>query len=520
MISKRLKLIVFSLSILLFSCWSFLIHNNWIAFQSLRFNDPLWLTNAIYPWLYIILILYLILFFIFYNGFEQKIFNVFFLSLFTLVIYGTPYIVSNYYRFPDTFYVVKYSLVIGDILTKKVDAIYPVSYPLSYVFFNIVSKIVSIDLFDFSRLIWAPFLLVSSIILWYIFVEKIFGSKVAMISSLLAIPTQIIEITTSPNSLGIFFVLILLILCTFKGSSFNFLFLILFIACVLTHSISFMVILIFLGILYLFQFLPGSSIEISINKLVLGIVLWFCWTLLIADMGAGITRAIYNIFTLESRSLEHLTTYTVSSGKLIYPWIQEFNSYKYGLYILLAAIFFLFDLNYIFRRRISGFNVNFYSKKLMFLIISVVFFFLTLINLLFGGPNTENIISRTLNYSMLALSAYISASYFSFESLPKISKNKLRVLLFIFIFVVTVTYPTYSYARDSYINYPLSERYGDSFFIKHQNDSLINRHSKTLDFFNFMRNSQNRTDSFGFQKKATIYQNGWSTITLDGYKTY
>jgi hypothetical protein len=341
-----------------------------------------------------------------------------------------------------------------------------------------------------------------------------------MISSLLAIPTQIIEITASPNSLGIFFVLILLILCTFKGSSFNFLFLILFIACVLTHSISFMVILILLGILYLFQFLPRSSIEISINKLILGIVLWFCWTLLIADMGSGITRAIYNILTLESRSFEHLATYTVSSGNLIYPWIQKFNSYKYELYILLAAGFFIFDLKCFLRKRMAIFNDVFYSKKLMFLIISVAFFSLTLINLVFGGDDTENIISRTLNYSMLALSAYIGASYYSVESLPNISKNKLRVLLFIFIFVVTVTYPTYSYARDSYINYPLSERYGDNFFIKHENDSFISRHSKTLDFFNFMRNSQNKKDSFDIKDKVTIYQNGWSTITLDNYKVY
>lgn len=425
---------------------------------------------------------------------------------------------SNYYRFPDTANVVKYSLIIDEILTKRVDAIYPSSYPLSYVFFNIVSKVVNIDLFDFSRLIWAPFLLVGSIVLWYIFIEKIFGSKVAMVSSLLAIPTQIIEITTSPNSMGIFFVLILLLLCHYKGSSFNLLFLILFIACVLTHSISFMVILILLGILYLFQFSPTSFIKISLNKLVLGIVLWFCWTLLFAELGTGIVHGIYNILTLESRSIDHLATYTVSSGNLIYPWIQNFNSYKYELYLLLAAAFFIFDLNCIFRKRIDVLKNNAYSKKLLLLIISVAFFFLTLINLAFGGADTENIISRTLNYSMLALSAYIGASYYSIESLPKISKNKFRVLLFIFIFVVTITYPTYSYARDSYINFPLSERYGDNFFIKHENDSFISKHSKTFDFYMFMRNSQNTKNSFSLQDGATIYQNGWSTLTLDGYR--
>lgn len=505
---------------ILFSCWLLLIHDNWHSFQSLRFNDPLWLTNAIYPWLYVILVFYLILFFIFHNGFEKRALNVLFLSLFVLIIYGTPYIMSNYYRFPDTFSVVRYSLIIEEILAKRVDAIYPSSYPFSYIFYNVVSKIVNIDLFDFSRLIWAPFLLVSSIILWYIFIEKIFGSKVAMVSSLLAIPTQIIETTTSPNSLGIFFVLTLLILCHFKGSSFNFLFLILFIACVLTHSISFMVILILLGILYLFQFLPASTIKISLNKLVLGIVLWFCWTLLFAELGNGIVHGIYNILTLESRSVDHLTTYTISSGNLIYPWIQKFNSYKYELYVLLAAAFFIFDLKYVFRKRIDMLKSSAYSKKLLFLIISAVFLFLTVINLAFGGSDTENIIGRTLNYSMLALSTYIGASYYSIEALPKISKNKFLVLLFIFIFVVTVTYPTYSYARDSYINYPLSERYGDNFFINHENDSFISKHSKTLDFFRFMRNSQNKMSSFDSQDKTMIYQNGWSTITLVSYKTH
>lgn len=512
---RLFRLNILSHAVLLFSFWIFSIHANWSFFQNTRSIDPLWLVHNVYPWLYIIIFFYVLLFaIIFWNNFENKLFNIIFLGIFCVIIYVAPYIMSEYYRFPDTFSVVKNSLLIQDIISKNMHVMYPQSYPSSYVFFNLVHTVTNIDLFLFSRLIWSPLILIGTITLWYIFVEKFFNNKVALVTCMLAIPSQIIEITCSPNSLGIFLVLISLLLCTYKNNNFNFLLLVTLLTCLLTHSISFIILLLFFSVFYLFNFSQNSIIKISFNILILAIVLWFFWTLLTAGMGEGIVRAIYKILTLESKSTEHLFTYTFSSGNLVYPWIQKYNNYKYELYALLTFFVFTADAHEVYKTKINVFNNNLYSKRLMFLTSSFILLFITLLNLTYGGSDTENIISRTLNFSMLTISAYIGSYFFNFSCFPsKFSHKKRNVLLILFLLVVSTTYPSYSYARESYISYPLSQKYGDNFFLEHEDESNMDKYSKSTEFYNIMR-KQSSVESVNTEGNFIIYKNGWCSFSI------
>jgi len=521
-LSLRLfRLNILSHAVLLFSFWIFSIHANWSSFQNTRSIDPLWLVHNVYPWLYIILFFYVLLFaLIFWNNLENKLFNIIFLGIFCVIIYVAPYIVSEYYRFPDTFSVVKNSLLIQDIISKNIHiskyihVTYPQSYPSSYVFFNLVHTITNIDLFLFSRLIWSPLILIGTITLWYIFVEKFFNHKVALVTCMLAIPSQIIEITCSPNSFGIVLVLISLLLCTHKSINFNFLLLVTLITCLFAHSISFIILLLFFSVFYLFNFSQNSVTKVSFNILILSIVLWFCWTLFIGGMGEGIIHAIYTILTLESKSTERLVTYTVSSGNLIYPWIQKYNNYKYELYALLTLFVFIADAHEVYKTKINVFNNHLYSKRLMFLTISFILLLSTLLILTYGGQDSENIISRTLNFSLLAISAYIGSHFFNCSCSPhKFFNKKMNVLLMLFLLVVSTTYPVYSYARESYINYPLSQNYGDNFFLKHENESNMDKYSKSTEFYYIMK-EQSSVKSLNAQENFIIYNNGWSSFSI------
>ncbi|MGB9927136.1 MAG: hypothetical protein ACPK85_01875 [Methanosarcina sp.] len=466
------------------------------------------------------------------NNYENRLFNIIFLSIFCIIIYSLPYVISEYYRFPDTFSVVKNSLLVEDIISGKIYSVYPQSYPASYLFFNILNKITNTNLFFFSRLIWSPFVLIGFITLWYLFVEKLFNSKAALVVCMLSIPTQIIEITSSPNSFGIMLVMTALLLCTYKNSKFKFLLLITLITCVTAHPVSFVVIVIFFSFFYIFSFLPNPFLKVSFNILLLVIVLWFFWTLFTAGMGDGIIVAIYKTLTFESKSIEHLTTYTVSSGDLIYPWIQKYNTYKYELYALLACFIFVLDISNIRKNNVNIINSAYYSKRFMFLAISFILLSLTLINLTFGGADTENVISRTLNYSMLAICTYLGSSYRFFPISAGISVEKsigcksfkideLRnpyqrripltgLCLIFFLIVVSTTYPTYSYARDSYINYPISEKYGDEFFCKHEYESNLIKDSNSFYFYDLMKEKY-ATGQIDLQHNL-IYKNGWYSI--------
>lgn len=515
---------VFTLSSILFSLWILYIFNNWTLIQSLRNSDPLWLVKGVSPWINIVIIGYVLLFFTIVRfDLDGKALHLIFISYLVMVIDWTPYFLSTSCRFPDTFGVVKSSTLLPEVLSNSIMLPYPRSFPISYMLFYITRSISSIDYFSFSRLIFVPLILVGIFIFWYMFTARFFDPKVAFISVVIAIPSQIIEVSITPNSLGTILVLISLFLCTSKKWNFRFVFIIIILALVLCHAIHPFILLIFLLFFYLYiRLLKSKDIDIDKSKIYSLFFVWLAWIFSESCfMGTGIVKTIHNILMMETKNLDQASTFTTGSGNLIaaFSWIQSLTMYKYMLYGLIVIVLIILDLYYMNVNTLSTFKKPNFTKKYWFLILALTLLSSTLCVLTFGGSDTQNLISRTLNYSMLCISVYIGHSFNSFKTQLKSTSSAVKVVLVVFILLTFITYPLYSYGKDSYINFPTSQEIGFNFFENHvfENNSDTNKNfninpdSRSEYFYQFMHGTGSEILSI---KRSVIYNNGWYSLSF------
>jgi hypothetical protein len=524
-LSKNLlHITIFALSTLLFSLWIFCISSSWNYAQSLRSSDPLWLLKGVSPWLYMIIVGYILLFsIILYCDLKGKLLHLIFIFYVVLVTDATPYFLSTSCRFPDTFSVVQCSTSLPKVLSNSIMLPYPKSFPVPYMLFYIVHSLADINLFLFSRFIFAPLVLVGIFTIWYLFAARFFDPKVAFISAIIAIPSQMIEVSITPNSLGVILVLISLFLCTLKKWNFRLSFLIITLALVLSHAIHPVVLMIFLLFFYFYTNLLKSNIlDVDITKICALFVLWLTWMLSgSCFMGTGIIKTVSNILTMENKNLNHVSTYTTGSGNLIaiFSWIQSLTMYKYILYglvvlILIILNIYIMNFNPFKISKINPLKAPNFIKKYSFLILAVILLFTTLSILLFGGPDTENLISRTLNYSMLCISLHIGYSFNSLNTQFKFSPKVIMIFFIVFLLLIFITYPLYSYSKDSYINFPLSQEVGFNFFENYvsENTSDIKKnydilaYSKSDYFYQLMHGTNSEIISM---ERSVIYNNGW-----------
>lgn len=517
---KKLSFLIFELSTLSFFLWIFFIHVYSGYLQNLRMWNVFWLSKGVFPWLY--LLVFINVFFslvIFHCKINNKLLHIMMIIYLSLIIDATPYFLSNYYRFPDTFGVAMSSTLLPEILSHKLASPYPQSFPLPYMYFYITQILSAIDFYTFSTLIFSPIIITLIFILWYIFVKRIFGPRTAFISTIIAIPTQIIEVTISPNSIGIVLLFICLVLSTFSKNITRLLFVLVLIGLVLSHAITPVILIFFLGGFFLINLFTKNYIfDVGQNKLFLLPVLWLSWLLLSSSpMGGGILKSLVSILKFDTIYFDKTTEFTVGSGGLAssstidYSWIQELNMIKYVMYMLFVILLIMYEANYISKKKKLSSLQNEIILKYSFLTISFLLLVCIILLLSFGGQDVENIISRFLNYSLFSISVFIALSFTSnyFFFSPTHSKI-LKSIFFIFMLVIYVSYPFYSYAKDSYINYPLSEKKGDQFYFTHISHNLLEKHdvySKSSYFYGIMHGKKTI-----FPTNSIIYKNGWYSI--------
>lgn len=515
---KLLRSVVFSISILLFSLWIFCIHYNWTYIQNLRYTDPLWLVNSTYPWIYLLLLCYIVLIYIIYKyELNGKLFHIIFICLLILIIDYTPYIMSTFCRFPDTIGVVGSSHLVPEILSGNYYLSYPQSFPLSYLFFYITNLVSKIDLFLFAKLVFTPFVLIAIFSLWYLIVEKIFNQNIAFICTIIAIPSQIIEISITPNSVGIILFLSCLFFCTSSSLQYSILFIISVISLVQTHAINTFVLLVFILLFYMLSIALKRQILFVTNaKIYILIVIWISWLFSKScTMGNGIVRTALNIFTMDEKNAIQATTYTVGSGGLSnsFVWIQNYNMYKYELFALITILLFIFEIyciynNPSYKKNILS-NANPIITKYAFLFISFVLGLFSILNLLFSGGDAQNLISRTLNFSMFAISIYIASSFKHLGFIKFKNIKLVEICLILFLLLTIISYPSYSYGRDSYMNYPYSYQIGSDFYKKYSDyEPSVIRYSKST-YFHELMHEQTSLNNITSEKQSVVYANGW-----------
>lgn len=522
---ELLRKMVFTFSTLLFTLWVFLIHINWNYIQNIRHSDPLWLVKGVWPWSYIIITIYVLLFLIIMNyDLKGKVFHLIFIAYLVLILDSTPYFLSTLYRFPDTINVVQGSVLLPEVLSDSITLPYPKSFPGSYMLFYIVHLLTGIDLFAFSRDIFSPLTLIAIFAFWYLLATHLFDSRIAFISTVVAIPSQIIEISLTPNSLAVVLTLISLYLCVSDKWNVRTLFYIVAILLVLTHAIHPIVLIVILVFFYFYnQITKLNTLDITRKKIYAVFFLWIAWIFSPSCvMGTGIVEAISRVLTLESKNWGQAYTYTVGSGNLAadYAWIQNLTMFKYELYALVLAFIIACDLYLVGFYAFHTHRTNILKepkliKKYSILLLGFILSTITLSNLIFGGSDTQNIVGRTLNYSMMFISLFIASFFSSLNISSKFLRKTIKVVFIAFLLISFVTYPLYSYGRDSYINYPASQDIGSDFFENHVSESKphphIAAHTKAVDFYQLMEGKNHVEVNM---MMSTVYINGWYSINI------
>lgn len=454
--------IVVGICLGLFIYWVWFLYFNWSSFHNLRQLDPLWEIKIAFPHLYIIIGLSLILsWWVIWHDIGSNKLHLMLLMQIALIVLATPYLICGLTRFPDTFGVVSNVEVLPEILQGKVSSNYPKSFPGSYMLFYVLYRITDINLFTFARL-YSPFIIMLSLVLWYLIIVKISDFKSALIGLILLIPSLIIEVSITPNSIGFILVLTVLLTLCRKTISFRIIGFLALLALIFTHVINGLIFIVILTLLYLFSYyFNKDTIALPLSSIILPVVIWFAHLVFTASaMGEGIIKGLYNILTLKSISAQQMVTYTAGTGDLTLPWIQQLHFSKYVLLLIIAVSFFRYLLN--------SKNILQSSVELICFLVASILLVLSVFVLLLVGSDAENLVSRVLNYAMLFLTAFIGMVVIQIQNWNisvtrfKIT-NGLIIILTVCVLAIYVTYPVYAYARESYISFPLSDGYGRAF---------------------------------------------------------
>jgi len=237
-----------------------------------------------------------------------------------------------------------------------------------------------------------------------------------------------------------------------------------------------------------------------------------------AFMGTGILENLYSILTMKSKSWGQASTYTVGSGNLAtdYAWIQNLTMFKYELYALVLAVIIICDLYFVGFYALNTNNTKLlkepkFIRKYFILLLSLILSFITFLILIFGGSDTQNIIGRTLNYSMLFVSIFIASSFSSLNISSRSLRKIVKIFFIAFLLITFITYPLYSYGRDSYINYPMSQEVGSNFFEDHVSEDNLNvvAYTKAAYFYQIMEGKNAEED---IMRRSTVYVNGWYSL--------
>ncbi|WP_214035100.1 hypothetical protein [Methanospirillum sp.] len=311
---------------------------------------------------------------------------------------------------------------------------------------------------------------------------------------MLIIPSQIVEISITPNSFSILLMLILLILCvepvelmhnTQKRKNVKPTIILLFTVLVISHPINAGILLSMLIIFYIGEYLLKiKKYFISLKELFLFICIWGFWLVFLTMTGNSLIKVLSKMISGNSFGLEMGIRYSVGNTGFIYPLIDQLSAMKYSLY----GLFTLFIILYIISLHLSNLNGPADISVLPFLIISGFLTLLTFFNLIFGGFDIQNIISRTMNFAMYSLCTFI-AFFIPAIIISKTKATKFMKILFVLILSFSLlTYPIYSFARDAYINYPQSEENGrlfsENYFLNEKRQII--EISKSEGFYLFM----------------------------------
>ena len=344
---------IFGISLILVMIWLIIINISYPTFQNTRNTDALAEIHALFPYFFIIIaFLALLCVYVFWHKIDNKWLHVILLTEFALMLWFTPYIMSGFVREPDGLWYTGISLNIQDVLNDVpfLFSSYAVEYPASFLYNRSILAVTGIGVVDYAGWLYPLFYTVIFIFLWYLFAMRFFDKRSAFLSGIIAIPAlHYLKIYPSPQTLGMILVLLsLILLVTHESVKCKIIGIIGFLIMIITHPVSPILTLIFLGVAYLPRFLLEKrkimfSRKITIILITALTVTVFTLFLLFTTLGQSILQYIHRMLDYPLDKGLGLIMKFIIGSPFIYPEIFFLNKliyigYAAGALILLFCI--------------------------------------------------------------------------------------------------------------------------------------------------------------------------------------
>jgi len=471
------------LSFFPFISWFLLVIFKSGTFQNTHGSDPLAAINVLYPFYWIILSFFILIFvYVIYRDCDSPFFHVLLLCEISLVLFFTPFVLSGFSWSPDSLFHGGVASYLPQILNGANIPFsdYPQAYPLSYLLTYSLQNLFRLNIIQYTLYVYPALSSILISVLGYFFVAKVIGPKNAFLAMIVTLSAlHYLEPHVSPFSTGTILILFALISLTMKSRIAKVLFVISVLALVLTHPISPLSLGVFLFYVLVVKFLStklfGLSLDlgffskiasnISFTSVFLTMAVWFTWTLNYSYQAYGsVGYSIARILSLEFLNVvDEATQFTV--GGFIYPEIFQINLIVYAIFAIFSLFFVLRSFKNILQKSTSTFTL------LEFFFSSLALIYAAYSYLLYLGSGEHVILGRGLIFFVLMASLPISMFLLNKSNNFRVKQMKLlfSVLLLTGLFF---SFPIVSYSKEAYNTYTPSQAAGLEFMADNLNLSM------------------------------------------------
>jgi hypothetical protein len=436
------------------------------VFQDTRLTDPLAEIHSLYPLYYIAIALAalsVVVCVLWRVG--DRCIHVLLLMLFAVMLWLTPYWLTSFVRLGDSAWHVGVAMNIPQVLDGEQIAFsnYGWDYPGSFIYHYSFVKILGIQPLTYIHLF--PLLCaLLFVILCYALVARLFSSKVALLSMLIAIPgMHYLQLHPSPHAIGALLMLTALLMFTQRGATVKVIpiVVVLVLITIITHPTTPLLLSIFFAAALLASIVYSRRIRrvqaVLAAMLIICLGGWFIWNSFYPSHGMR-AATIYEGMMPDGFSVG---TGYLSGTRFVYSDIYSLNKGIYFLYAAVAALAILciFARTYLEKRSVGKWICGLGGLNRIEALLALSVLPLLLLSFLLA-ENAHDLIETGLTYIILALSGVIASVVLRARL---VSKKAAPYLIMIGALILTLSFPVVAYSIDAYSSVPRSEEVGLSF---------------------------------------------------------
>jgi hypothetical protein len=401
------------------------------------------------------------------------------LTVFAIMLWVTPYLLTSFVRLPDSPWHVGSALNIPEIINGEPVPLsvyawdFPGSFVYHYSFVNIL------DAEPLTYIYFFPlFCALLFVLLCYLLAVRVFNSKIAFLAMLLAIPgLHYLQLHASPHTVTALIMLTALLLLSTRGAARKAIPVtsILVIIIVVSHATTPLLFSIFLtavlvmGIVYSRRI---RRVQIALmGLLIICLAGWFSWfsyhplSPTVQTAGEGIESKSAEGIYQSLRADFDVAGEFLTGTRFLYGSIYNLNKIIYFLYAAAAALGLVYvaSRNYIGRTGFRDWLSKIGGIKRSEAILAITIIPLLILTFLLAG-RSHVLIETGLSYIVLALSCIV-ASVVTRRNWS--IKGVMKLPLILLVLFLTLSSPIVAFSIDAYSSFPGSEEEGLQFLSRY-----------------------------------------------------